>query len=438
MKTFNATAYLNGLNIDVMRFGLDAITDALSRLGNPQNDYPAILIAGTNGKGSTSAMTASILTRAGYRTGLYTSPHLLDIRERVVIGGKLIPLARFNRIIGDIRDVIRKPLTYFEILTAAAFVYFREQKVDVAVLEVGLGGRLDATNVCDPLVSVITNISLEHTAWLGKTLDAIAREKAGIIKKNGVCITAAAQRKVRDVFASVCESQKSDLYCLGRDIRIRRQSDGQVSYIGLFRSIDGLNIGLPGDHQRFNAALAIAAVEIAARKGLPVDDEAIRQGLCEIRWAARGEVLMDAPVFLLDGAHNPAGIQTLCRSLKNDFSYRRLILIFASLSDKNYSRMLRQLAPLADRIYLPRLGTQRAVPPERLARELRRMNIAALETQTVHEALQKALATAKKQDMICAAGSIYLAGEIKQSFSQSASYGKCVGGKTVRGSKFQV
>jgi dihydrofolate synthase/folylpolyglutamate synthase len=438
MKTFNATAYLNGLNIDVMRFGLDAITDALSRLGNPQNDYPTILIAGTNGKGSTSAMTASILTRAGYRTGLYTSPHLLDIRERVVIGGKMIPLARFNRIIGDIRDVIRKPLTYFEILTAAAFVYFREQKVNVAVLEVGLGGRLDATNVCDPLVSVITNISLEHTAWLGKTLDAIAREKAGIIKKNGVCITAAAQRKVRDVFASVCESQKSDLYCLGRDIRIRKQSDGRVSYLGLFRSIDGLNIGLPGDHQRVNAALAIAAVEIAARKGLPVDDEAIRQGLCEIRWAARGEVLMEAPVFLLDGAHNPAGIQTLCRSLKNDFSYRRLILIFASLSDKNYSRMLRQLAPLADRIYLPRLGTQRAVPPERLARELRRMNIAALETQTVHEALQKALATAKKQDMICAAGSIYLAGEIKQSFSQSASYGKCVGGKKVRGSKFQV
>lgn len=429
MKTFNATAYLNGLNIDVMRFGLEAITDALSRLENPQNDYPAILIAGTNGKGSTAAMTASILNRAGYRTGLYTSPHLLDIRERIVVGGKMIPLARFNRIIGDIRDVIRNPLTYFEILTAAAFLYFREQKVDVAVLEVGLGGRLDATNVCDPLVSVITNISLEHTAWLGKTLDAIAREKAGIIKKKGVCITAATQRTVRDVFASVCKSRKSALYCLGRDIRIRRQSDGRVSYLGLFRSIDGLNIGLPGKHQQANAALAIAAVEIAARKGLPLDDEAIRQGLGETRWAARGEVLMDAPVFLVDGAHNPAGIGTLCRTLKNDFSYRRLILIFASLSDKNYSRMLRQIAPLADSIFLPRLETQRGVPPERLAYELRRMNIAALETATVHEALQRALETAKKQDMICAAGSIYLAGEIKQSFSQNASCGKCVGEK---------
>jgi dihydrofolate synthase/folylpolyglutamate synthase len=180
MNKFNPSAYLAGLNVDAMHFSLTAIKDLLLRLGNPQNSYKTILIAGTNGKGSTAAMTASVLCSAGYKVGLYTSPHLVDVRERIVVNGKKISLKEFNRTITDVKDVKKQQVTYFEFLTAVALVYFQNQKVDIAVLEVGLGGRLDATNVCQPLVSVITNIAFDHMDYLGNTLESITREKAGI------------------------------------------------------------------------------------------------------------------------------------------------------------------------------------------------------------------------------------------------------------------
>ena len=214
MNKFNSSAYLASLNIDTMRFGLKAITELLSLLGNPQNSYKTILIAGTNGKGSTAAMAASILCSAGYKVGLYTSPHLVDVRERIVVNGKKISLKEFNRTIADVKDKKEQPVTYFEFLTAVAFIYFQNQKVDIAVLEVGLGGRLDATNVCKPLVSVITNIAFEHTDYLGDTLESIAREKAGIIKQNGICITAARQKKVLEMLENVCLRRRAEFYCL--------------------------------------------------------------------------------------------------------------------------------------------------------------------------------------------------------------------------------
>src|SRR5512145_2102911 len=219
MNKFNPGAYLSGLNIDVMHFGLEVITERLARFGNPQNSYPTILIGGTNGKGSTAAMTAAILLQAGYKVGLYTSPHLVDVRERIVINGKKIPLSALGRILSEIQRQPGLPVTYFEVLTAAAFIYFQREKVDIAVLEVGLGGRLDATNVCRPLVSVITNIGLEHTAYLGRTLTEIAREKAGIIKPAGVCVTGATQQKVVRTIAAVCGQRESDLYRLGMDFK---------------------------------------------------------------------------------------------------------------------------------------------------------------------------------------------------------------------------
>ena len=196
LKTYE---YLASLNINKMRFGLGAITQLLFNLGNPQNSFKAITIAGTNGKGSTAAMIASILQSAGYKVGLYTSPHLIDVRERIVINGKKISLKDFNRTIEYVKDRMKRPVTYFEFLTAVAFVYFQNQKVDIAVLEVGLGGRLDATNICRPLVSVITNIDFDHTEYLGNTLESITREKAGIIKQNGICITGAKQKRVLEL-----------------------------------------------------------------------------------------------------------------------------------------------------------------------------------------------------------------------------------------------
>ena len=416
MNKLNPSVYLDSLNVDKMRFGLKAISELLSRLGNPQNSYKTILIAGTNGKGSTAAMIASILCSAGYKVGLYTSPHLVDVRERIVINGKKIPLKEFNRTIADVKDKKEQPVTYFEFLTAVAFVYFQRQKVDIAVLEVGLGGRLDATNVCKPLVSVITNISLDHMDYLGNTLDSIAREKAGIIKQKGICITAAKQNKVLEVLKNVCLRRRAKLYCLNSDIKIKKQKDGFLNYQGLYRNLKNLKIPLQGDHQLSNAALALAAIELCEKKGFSIADTAIYAGLKNTHWEARLEVLQNQPLFLLDGAHNPAGISVVCRTLKKDFSYRRLILIFGALADKNYRRMLQKIIPLASTIILTQLKTKRAVPVNDIMETVKKMGYPAIVTDNVKQAIERAQALAKKQDLICATGSFYLAGEIKQAF----------------------
>jgi dihydrofolate synthase/folylpolyglutamate synthase len=415
-NNINPSAYLASLNVDTMHFGLAAITELLSRLGNPQNSYKTILIAGTNGKGSTAAMTSSILCNAGYKVGLYTSPHLVDVRERIVINGKKISLKEFNQTIADVKDKIKQPVTYFEFLTAAAFVYFQRQKVDIAVLEVGLGGRLDATNVCKPLVSVITNIAFDHMDYLGNTLDSIAREKAGIIKQKGICITAAKQNKVLEVLKNVCLRRRAKLYCLSSDIKIKKQKDGILNYEGLYRNLKNLKIPLQGDHQLSNAALALAAIELCEKKGFSIADTAIYAGLKNTHWEARLEVLQNQPFFLLDGAHNPAGISVLCRSFKKDFSYRRLILIFGALADKDYRRMLQKIVPLASIIILTQLKTKRAVPVNDIMETVKKMGYPAIVTENVKQAIERAQAMAKKQDLICATGSFYLAGEVKQTF----------------------
>jgi dihydrofolate synthase / folylpolyglutamate synthase len=416
MNKLKSSAYLASLNIDKMHFGLAAITELLSRLGNPQNSYKTILIAGTNGKGSTAAMTASILSSAGYKVGLYTSPHLVDVRERIVIDGKKISRKEFYQTIADVRNKKEQPVTYFEFLTAAAFVYFQRRKIDIAVLEVGLGGRLDATNVCKSLVSVITNIALDHTDYLGNTLESIAREKAGIVKQNGICLTAAKQKKVLEVLRNVCQRRRAKLYCLGRDIKIKKQKDGFFTYQGFNRNLKNLTIPLHGEYQLSNAALALAAVELCEKKGIHVNGAAIYAGLANTHWEARLEVLQHDPLFILDGAHNPAGISVLCRSLKTGFSYRRLIIIFGALADKDYRRMLQKIIPLAPIIILTQLKTKRTVPVNDMMETVKKMGYQAIVTENVRQAIEQTQAMAQKQDLICATGSFYLAGEVKQAF----------------------
>ncbi|HQK99740.1 MAG TPA: folylpolyglutamate synthase/dihydrofolate synthase family protein [Smithellaceae bacterium] len=424
MKKFNAIDYLDSLNANVMHFGLARVGDALDRLGRPHLDYPAVLIAGTNGKGSTAAMLAAMLSAAGYKTGLYTSPHLVDVRERIVIDGRKISAGDFNDLVFRVRRAARLPLTYFEVLTAAAYLHFSRQRVDIAVLEVGLGGRLDATNVCRPLVSVITNIALEHTAWLGKTLSAIAREKAGIIRKDGLCLTAATQKKVLYVLETVCREKNAGLRILGVDFHVRADQDGRLTYRGSLGSLRGLEISLSGDHQRKNAALALAALEAVTASGFVAPEAAIRRGLKKTRWAGRGEILCPKPLFVLDGAHNPAGVRALCRSLGKQYAFDRLILIFAALADKDYPSMLARIAPEAHRIYLPRLSVSRAVSPEHLADILRSMKKKPVIVETTGQAMKQAFARAGRGDLIVAAGSLYLAGDIKQTFSQMHLCGK--------------
>lgn len=416
INNINPSAYLESLNINKMRFGLKSITGLLSRLGNPQKSYKTITIAGTNGKGSTATMTASILHSAGYKVGLYTSPHLIDVRERITINGKKISWKEFNRTIAYVKNKIQKPVTYFEFLTAVAFVYFQNQEVDIAVLEVGLGGRLDATNVCRPLVSVITNIAFDHTAYLGDTLESITYEKAGIIKQNGVCLTAARQKVVLDILKNVCLRRRAKLYSLGSDIKIKKQKDGSSNYQGLYRDLENLKIPLMGEHQLSNAALALAVIELCAKKGFTVDDAAVHTGLRNTHWEARLEILQENPVFLLDGAHNPAGIDALCRSLKSDFSFHRLILIFGALADKDYRRMLAKIVPLASIIILTQLKTKRAAQVKALMEIVKKMGRSAIVAENVNQAIERAVFLAGKQDLICATGSFYLAGKVKQAF----------------------
>jgi dihydrofolate synthase / folylpolyglutamate synthase len=413
MSKIDPATYLSRLNINVMHFGLKTITQLSERLGNPQNSFPAILIAGTNGKGSTAVMIASMLQSGGYKTGLYTSPHLTDVRERITVNGRKISRADFSRAFADVDQAGNQPATYFEVLTAAAFLYFQRRQVDIAVLEVGLGGRLDATNICRPLVSLITNIDFDHMAYLGNTLTAIAREKAGIVRQGGICITAAKQKKVLELLESVCRRRKAGFYRLGRDIKMKRQTDGLYTYQGPGRKVNDLSVPLIGRHQVDNAALALSAIEIVGEKGFPVTCGAIRRGLAKARWEARLEVLRDKPLFILDGAHNPAGINVLCRALKNDFSYRRLILIFGALADKEYRKMLRKILPLASHIILTPLQTTRAVPVATIDGYVKKAGYEAETAQNVAGAVARALELAGEDDLICATGSLYLAGELK-------------------------
>lgn len=396
-----------------VRLDLGPTRRLLSRLGNPQERFEAVLVAGTNGKGSIAALIASVLGCGGHRVGLYTSPHLVDVRERIRVGGRLISTGDLRELAGEVREAVREDVTYFEFTTALAFLHFLRNGVDVAVLEVGLGGRLDATNVVRPKVGVISNISLEHRAYLGRRLADIAREKAGIVKPGGRVVTAARQRAVLETLADIARERGARIYRVGRDIRVRTRGDGVFSYFGLERNIPELRLHLRGRHQVVNAACAIGAVEILAGSGFRVDEDSIRQGLATCRWPGRLEVLRENPAVVVDGAHNPAGASALRAALEEDFSRRKLILVFGVLSDKDHRGMLRRLAPLADHVVLTRPREARALPPEVAARFVRGMGKRVEVVEKSERALARALALAGEDDLILVTGSLYLVGEAR-------------------------
>lgn len=387
----------------------------LERLDNPQRAYPAVVVAGTNGKGSVTAMTASMLSAARYRVGWYISPHLVDVRERIRIGDQMISKKAMQACIEIVRSCQAEELTYFEFLTAVAFVHFFRASVDLAVLEVGMGGRLDATNVVDPHASVITNISLEHREFLGDSLDRIAAEKGGIVKRGGTCITGASQPVVLDVLEAICRERNARLLRLGRDLKIRVRPDGLFSYRGFTGARHaGLRCPLRGRHQYANAALALGIVERLGECGYPVHDSLLRSGLEKTRWEGRVEVLQQHPTVLLDGAHNPDGISALCGVLRRDFSCRRLFVVFGVLSDKDRRAMITRIASIADAMILTRPGSERAVEPAELLPLAKRNCRNAVVERNPVRAVKLALAKARKNDLICIVGSLYLVGDIKK------------------------
>jgi dihydrofolate synthase/folylpolyglutamate synthase len=406
-----------------IRLELATIRAMLAALGHPQRQYPAIHIAGSNGKGSTASMLTTILSRAGYKVGLYTSPHLVRFNERIKINGREIS---DNRVVAAYKAVRnthgrkRQP-TFFEYTTAMAFYEFARQKVDVAVIETGMGGRYDATNVLKPILSIITNISLEHQAYLGKTLAAIAGEKAGIIKPRVPLVTAVKQESAMAVIRRTAAEKKADCSRLGEQFTVRRHRSGEFSYSGPTMKLKDLGTRLPGRHQALNAALALAACEVLNFRGLlSIPETSIRQGLLEVRWPARLEVVSENPMVIIDGAHNLAGAGILARylSASTDLAGKKILLVIGILDDKPYAAMLKKLVPLSHDVILTRPTIGRAIEPETLARIVRPMKRRFEIIGSVGEAVRTAMARVSPADAICISGSLYVAGEARHALTQ--------------------
>jgi len=413
--------YLYRLEKFGMIFGLTQVERILGAIGNPHREIQAIHIGGTNGKGSTAAMMSSILQKEGYRVGLYTSPHLIRFTERIKVNEKEIKEEEVATLAAWMRKEIEAagvtpPFTFFDFTTAMALHYFKQKLVDLAILEVGLGGKLDSTNVVDPLVSIITNIAKDHEEYLGKSISKIAREKAGIIKKGKPFITAATQPQVLRLFSKVCQEKGSPYLRVGKEFRYHREEDGNFDYEGLNRKLWGIHLNLKGFHQVINATTALGAMEVLEDLGYRVSTDAMVNGLRGVDWPGRLEMVSSFPRVILDGAHNPAGALVLKESLEKEFQYERLILLIGIMKDKDIQSMLRLLAPLADRIILTKPHTDRATPPLLLKKTLGQNGKKAEIEEDLREAIERGLSLTQKEDLLCITGSLYTVGEARAYF----------------------
>jgi len=400
------------------RFDLRRTEDLLQRLGNPHLSAKVVHIAGSKGKGSTSAMIAAGLQAAGYKTGLYTSPHLVTLRERIQVDGKPILKRELESLVARMRphveavdhDKTYGELSTFELLTAAAFMQFQQKAVDFQVLETGLGGRLDATNVITPEVCVITSISLDHTEVLGDTIAKIAAEKAGIIKPGRPVVSSAQAEEAAQVIRETCQKKGARLVSVGSDI-VWRKLDSNLS--GQSLEVQGLKgsyritIPLLGAHQLQNAAAAVAALEV-----LGVPRKSIEAGLAKTNWPGRLQILRRRPLLVVDGAHNRDSASKLKEALKEYFHFDHLILIIGTSADKDVSGIVEELAPLANSVIVTRSRHPRATKPEVLAGEFARVGVKAEAAEDITRAVAKALKRAGRKDLICATGSLFLVGEM--------------------------
>ncbi len=409
-----------GLRRFGIKLGLATIKKILAGMGNPQREYACIHVAGTNGKGSVASSLAAILHRAGYKTGLYTSPHLVRFNERIQISNRQISnknvLAAYNAV-KRVHYGSREP-TFFEFATAMALYEFGRQKVDWAVIETGMGGRLDATNIIQPELSIITNISLEHREYLGNTLGQIAMEKAGIIKPRKPVLTAVRQKNALGVIEKIAEEKKAPLYRLGRDFKIRRKQSDFFSYYGLKNTWHDLRTALRGSHQADNAALVLAACElINARRGqLKLTD--IRSGLQTNNWPGRLETVSTDPLIIMDGAHNLAAARNLARFLSANVKDLKLTLVIGILNDKPYQMMLKILLPCASHVVLTRAKTGRALDPLKLQRVVDQLGVENRVIPDVAGALKFAIDACPNDGAICIAGSLYVVGEAKAAMEE--------------------
>ena len=422
MNYKSSLEYVYSLESFGIKLGLKRIRFLLKKLGNPEKKMKIIHVAGTNGKGSVCAMLSSILGEK-YRVGRYTSPNLVDVRERITINGRMISKNDFSRIMTRIKKInvpscFGHP-TFFETLTAVALKYFHEKNIDFAVLETGLGGRLDATNIVKPLVSVITNVSMEHEDVLGDTLEKIAGEKAGIIKKNVPVVTSAKNKKVLKVIKWACAENKCRLINVSENAKIRKLShnlDGQFFDLQTKKNkYFNLRIQLLGRHQLVNAATALSVIELLG--GFSEMD--VRNGFSKTKWPGRLEIINRNPLIVVDGAHNPDCMKKLKSAVMEYFSYDNLILILGILSDKNIKKMVKIIAPPSDIIVITKPGTERAADPKIIKNEAEKYIRTVVVKDNVKNALDYAKSIAKKNDMILITGSLYTVGDVKKAINRS-------------------
>ena len=405
--------YLFGLEKFGMIFGLDNIRWLLDIVENPHHFIKTVHIAGTNGKGSTATMLTHILKEGGFRVGKYTSPHLVSFTERITVNEKEIT----EKEVADITEYIRgkaiekdrnRSFTFFDFTTAIAFEYFRREKVDIAIIETGLGGRLDSTNVILPLLSIITNVAYDHTDQLGSSLGNIAFEKAGIIKQGVPIITAC-----EGISEKIIEDRAKELHCqaytLNRDFFYEKINDQRLAYKGISRNFGDVFVNLFGDHQLANCALALCAAEVLSSLGFFVEDDAILRALSRVTWQGRLEKVKEGPLVFLDAAHNPHGVHALSEFMHTHFLDKKKILVFGVMKDKEYEKMLEEIVPAMDTVILTKPNTERALSPYSMQACLEN----AIITDTMKKALEKARKLATEKDLILVTGSFYTIGEAK-------------------------
>lgn len=426
-----ALEYLNGLHKFGIKFGLERISALSHAFGNPHRQLRVIHVGGTNGKGSTCTFIASILREAGYRVGIYLSPYVHDVRERVQINGRMIPKQDFTDLISEIKPIADDiaetdlgPVTEFEVKTLVAYLYFLREQVDFAVLEVGMGGRFDATNIVTPFVSVITNISLDHTERLGHTIEKIAFEKAGIIKTGSVLVTAVDDDKAWRVILNRCHEEGAEVWRVMKahakkagipsaDVQLHYSSKGETfSLRGNETKIDDLKPGLLGQFQHVNAATAIAAILALQKYEVRLPSRSIYAGIANAYIPGRLEVIHDKPTVVIDGAHNGDAARKLSEALKSGFHFDKLILVVGMLSTHSAREFLAHLAPMASKVIATQSHWFKASPAQEVADQARQFCADVEVVDKVPEAVERALEIAEENDLVLVTGSFYTIGEV--------------------------
>lgn len=412
-----AIAYIHSFQWQRHAPGLDRIRTLLHALGDPQRGQKFVHVAGTNGKGSTCACIAAVLQAAGYRVGLNTSPYLVNFHERVRVNGEMISdgeLAALTEEVRPIAETMAEHPTEFELITAIALLHFRRKGCEISVLEVGLGGALDASNVIGvPEVAVLTAMGMDHVSLLGPTQRDVAAAKAGIIKPGGDVVSYGGCPEADLVFRRVSKERGANLIEVDFS-RLHLRSIGLEGTAFDFAPYGNLRIPLVGAYQMKNAAAAVTALEVLGKRGWRADEPAIRRGLAQVHWPGRFEVLRRNPVFLLDGAHNAHGMAAAGDSLRELFPGCKVVFLVGLLADKDVSAMLDAIAPLAERVFTLRPENPRAMKAELLASLLAERGISAHACDTAEEGVRLALETAGPEGVVCALGSLYLSGEIRQ------------------------